>query len=157
LQSTTAEPEPVAPPPEVELESVSEDTTLEPEPDTTYEHVSSASLQAEERLRTAVASLRADAVEQRHKRELAENACRELLSVLRRSGLSEVAIMTQSRVNYINRIAKVMREHGKQLGKYISRDPRGRQLPVSLDVLVDHLSDEQYLLMKRIDLIQKKV
>ena len=86
-----------------------------------------------------------------------EAAPSDPLTILRQSGIAEVAIMTQSRVAYIARIARLMREHSRDLGKFMTRTPQGRQLPHSLMLLIEYLSDEQFLLLRRIDSVKKKL
>jgi hypothetical protein len=130
----------------------------------THWHQLMAGRQSEETLRRSVAGLEAAVAEQKRnfeqekkKHEKSEKTCRELLVILRQSGLTEVATLSQSKVAHLSRIAKAIRDHKKSLGRFIKSDPQGKQLPESLSVIVDYLSDEQFLLQKKLGSVKKKI
>jgi len=109
-----------------------------------------------------------------------ENTYTELLATSRQAGMTEVATnvlhnvgnvlnsvnisatlvadhLLQSKVGNVGRIAALMREHAEDLGEFITRDPKGQQLPVYLGQLADHLADEQALLLREVEFVKKRV
>lgn len=81
----------------------------------------------------------------------------DLVQTLRQSGIHEIAVMAQTRTAYIGRLANLLRDNAKHLKKFLTGTQRGRHLPFSMALLVEHLSDEQFLLLKRIESVQVKV
>jgi hypothetical protein len=65
--------------------------------------------------------------------------------------------LTESAVAQVSRIAKLMREHSRKIGEFMTRDPRGRQLPNSLAQLARRLTDEQSLFVKNLDAARLKI
>jgi hypothetical protein len=65
--------------------------------------------------------------------------------------------LTESAVPEVSRIARLMREHSRRIGEFMTRDPRGRQLPNSLAQLARRLTDEQSLLVKNLDAVRLKI
>jgi C4-dicarboxylate-specific signal transduction histidine kinase len=65
--------------------------------------------------------------------------------------------LKQSRIANISRVAALLREHAADLGEFLSRDPRGRQLPEYLSQLGEHLANEQAALLKEMEQIRRHV
>jgi hypothetical protein len=65
--------------------------------------------------------------------------------------------LTQSRTAHLMRLARLMRDHSRNLANFVTRDPRGRQLPDSLTLLAQQWSDEQVLLVKKVDSLKRKI
>jgi hypothetical protein len=127
--------------------------------ESTYQQQLTASRGAEAELREIAAGLQAELIEQKRRLEREENTYRDLVKILRESGLHELAMLSRSRVGQIARIAKLLCEHAhaRNLGRFITRNAQGRQLPDSLTMLVDYLADEQFLLVKKTDLVRRKL
>jgi hypothetical protein len=51
----------------------------------------------------------------------------------------------------------LIREHEKDLGDFMSQDPRGRKLPVYIAQLAEHLTNEQTTLATELELIKKNI
>jgi hypothetical protein len=81
----------------------------------------------------------------------------DLLNVVD-SSLGHVAHqLTESAIPQVSRIARLLREHSRRIGEFMTRDPRGRQLPNSLAQLARCLADEHALLVKNVDAVKLKV
>jgi hypothetical protein len=65
--------------------------------------------------------------------------------------------LTESATPQVSRIARLLREHSRRIGEFMTRDPRGRQVPNSLAQLARCLADEHALLVKNVDAIKLKV
>jgi signal transduction histidine kinase len=135
---------------------------------------------ANEQLRRMAASLQAEIAERNRLQQKMEKTHQQLMTASRQAGMSEVATgvlhnvgnvlnsvnvsanlvadhLAQSKIVNISRIARMMAEHTADLGGFITRDPRGRQLPEYLGELGQHLEEEQQLLLKEIDFVKQKI
>jgi C4-dicarboxylate-specific signal transduction histidine kinase len=65
--------------------------------------------------------------------------------------------LKQSRMANIARVAAMLQEHAGDLGDFLSRDQRGRQLPEYLRQLGEHLVGEQESLLKEMEQIRRHV
>jgi signal transduction histidine kinase len=117
-----------------------------------------------------------------HKQAEAElkQAHGELLKVSRRAGMADVASgvlhnvgnvlnsvnisaglisdhLKNSKTGSVTRIAALLRDHAADLGEFITRDSKGRQLPVYLGQLGEHLTDEQAVVLKELELLTKNI
>ena len=137
-------------------------------------------IKANEQLEATTADLRLKISEQQRMREQMERTHRELLTVTRKAGMSEVATgvlhnvgnvlnsvnvsaglladhLRQSKVVYLSRVAQLFHEHSADLAGFITRDDKGKQLPAYLIQLARHLENEHVLLIKETDFIRSKV
>lgn len=129
--------------------------------------------QANEELRQTADRLKAekDGTEKTHK---------EMLDVSRKAGMSEVATavlhnvgnvlnsvnisaavvsdhIAEFKIQNIGQVARLMREHADDIGDYLTRDPKGKQLPDYLAKLATHLGNEQTLVLKEIGFVRTKI
>lgn len=102
-----------------------------------------------------------------------EKVHKQLLEASRQAGMAEVATsvlhnvgnvlnsinisaslmedqLKNSRITNVGRVASMMQQHSADLGEFITRDPKGQQLPSYLNQLSEHLSREQTLILKEI-------
>jgi PAS domain S-box-containing protein len=109
-----------------------------------------------------------------------EEVHRELLEVSRQAGMAEVATGVLHNVgnvlNSVNvaaemiaeqirtskgggvaKVAKLLLEHNADLGKFLSDDDRGRQVPVYLKQLGDHLEQERTGMVKELEGLKRNI
>lgn len=60
----------------------------------------------------------------------------------------------QSKIANVARMGVLIREHGANLGEFMTRDPRGKNLPVYIAQLAEHLSMEQTGLLTELGCIK---
>lgn len=60
----------------------------------------------------------------------------------------------QSKIANVVRMGVLIREHGANLGEFMTRDPRGQKLPVYIAQLAEHLSMEQSGLLTELEAIK---
>lgn len=65
--------------------------------------------------------------------------------------------LRKSRTANIARVADLMREHAADLGDFLTRDPKGQQLPAYLTQLAGHLAEEQTFLLGEVDSLKNNV
>ena len=129
--------------------------------------------QANEELRQTAERLRAE-------KERTERNHKEMLEVSRKAGMSEVATavlhnvgnvlnsvnvsaavvsdhLAEFKIQNIAQVARLMREHGNDLGDYLTKDPKGKQIPDYLAKLATHLDSEQTMLLKEIGFVRSKI
>ena len=140
-----------------------------------------ASLQREEaQLKQKTQALQKE-IEERKRMELEnERIHRELLEKSRQAGMAEIATnvlhnignvlnsvnvsaslvvdsVKQSKAANLAKVAAMLREHEHDLGAFITRDAKGRQLPVYLDQLAEQLLADQKGVVHELDLLVKNV
>jgi two-component system NtrC family sensor kinase len=109
-----------------------------------------------------------------------ENAHQKLMDAARRAGMAEIATgvlhnvgnvlnsinvsatlvsdrMRQSKVADLMRAVKLMEQHAPDLGKFITEDPKGKQLPGFLNLLANHLADERADIVNELEQLTSKV
>ncbi len=109
-----------------------------------------------------------------------EEAHREVVSVSRQAGMAEVATtvlhnvgnvlnsvnvsaslvadqLKASKTSNLARVAALMRERAADLGDFMSRDPRGKALPVYLGELAERLSAEHSALSTEVESLKKNI
>jgi hypothetical protein len=59
----------------------------------------------------------------------------------------------QSKIANVVRVGTLIREQGRDLGDFMTHDPRGQKLPVYIAQLAEHLSDEQNNLLAELESI----
>ena len=112
-------------------------------------------------------------------RELQE-AHAQLLETAHRAGMAEIAtsvlhnvgnVLTgvnasasfigeterASRINVMPRIVEMFREHHDDLGDFLTRDEKGKQLPGYVEALTDHLMKERVAILNEIDSLNKNI
>jgi ligand-binding sensor domain-containing protein/signal transduction histidine kinase len=140
-----------------------------------------ASLQHEEaQLKQRTQALEKE-IEERKRMELENKSVhRELLEKSRQAGMAEIATnvlhnignvlnsvnvsaslvvdsVKQSKAASLAKVAAMMREHEHDLGTFITRDAKGRQLPVYLGQLSEQLLADQKAAVHELDLLVKNV
>ncbi|HEY9174087.1 MAG TPA: two-component regulator propeller domain-containing protein, partial [Verrucomicrobiae bacterium] len=120
-------------------------------------------------------------IEERKRMQLeVERVHRELLEASRLAGMAEVAtdvlhnvgnvlnsvnvsvalLAEQTRKSHttvVGKTAALLQEHQADLGDFLTRDPRGRQLPSFLVILAEQLAREQAAALEELDSLQKHV
>src|SRR5258708_381775 len=109
-----------------------------------------------------------------------EEVHRELLEVSRQAGMAEVATgglhnvgnvlnsvnvaaemigeqIRTSKGGGVARVAKLLQEHSGDLGKFLSDDERGRQVPVYLKQLGDHLEQERFEMVNELEGLKRNI
>ena len=109
-----------------------------------------------------------------------EKTHRELLAASRQAGMVEVAAgvlrnvgnmlktanvsantvsdqVKQSKISNVVHVGALIREHVKDLGSFMSRDPRGQKLPEYIAQLADHLANEQTTLSMELENLRKTI
>jgi len=128
---------------------------------------------ANEELRQTAGRLKAE-------KEGTEKTHKEMLDVSRKAGMSEVATavlhnvgnvlnsvnvsaavvsdhIAEFKIQNIGQVARLLREHSNDIGEYLTKDPKGRQLPDYLAKLATHLGNEQTLILKEIGFVRTKI
>jgi septal ring factor EnvC (AmiA/AmiB activator) len=109
-----------------------------------------------------------------------EKTQKELLAASRHSGMVEIAAsvlrnvgnmlkdadvsaslvsdqVKQSKIANIVHVGNLIREHVKDLGEFMARDPRGQKLPVYIAQLAEHLANEQATLSSKLESLRKTI
>jgi signal transduction histidine kinase len=107
-------------------------------------------------------------------------AHKELLEVSRQAGIAEVATgilhnvgnvlnsvnvasscvadsLRKSKAANLSKVVALLREHEKDLGDFFTNDPKGRQVPVYLAQLAEHLAGEQSHALEELAALQKNI
>ncbi len=58
------------------------------------------------------------------------------------------SVVDQSSVILVNRMAELIKAHDQDLGTYLTEDPKGKRIPLSLEKLGTHLLEEQRAILK---------
>jgi len=109
-----------------------------------------------------------------------EKTHKELLTASRQAGMVEIAAgvlhnvgnmlknvdvsanlvsdqVKQSKIANVVRVGTLIREHVKDLGDFMARDPRGQKLPVYIAQLAEHLANEQTILSSELESLRKNI
>jgi phage host-nuclease inhibitor protein Gam len=109
-----------------------------------------------------------------------ERTQKELLAASRQAGMVEIAAsvmrnvgnilknadasaslasdqVKQSKIANIVHVGNLIREHVKDLGNFMARDPRGQKLPVYIADLAEHLANEQTTLSNELESLRKTI
>ena len=109
-----------------------------------------------------------------------EKTHKELLAASRQAGMVEIAAgvlhnvgnmlksadvsanlvsdqVKQSKIANIVHVGALIREHVKDLGDFMARDPRGQKLPVYIAQLAEHLANEQTTLSSELESLRKNI
>ena len=115
--------------------------------------------QAEEELKKAQGEL-AHASRLAGMAEVATSVLHNVSNVLNSVNISISLVsdeLKKRRLENISRVAALMREHAGDIGEFMSRDPRGKQLPDYLNQLAEFLSKEQNDLLKEMAEIRQNI
>ena len=116
----------------------------------------------------------------RERTEELEQSHKRLIEASRQAGMAEVAtsvlhnvgnvlnsinvsatvvseLLSKSKISNVAKVSGLMREHAADLGEFITKDPKGRNLPLFLEQLADHLAREQTQALKEISSLAKNV
>jgi hypothetical protein len=63
----------------------------------------------------------------------------------------------QSKISNVVHVGALIREHVKDLGDFMARDPRGQKLPVYIAQLAEHLANEQTTLSRELESLRKNI
>lgn len=55
------------------------------------------------------------------------------------------------------KLVALLKEHAQDIGDFMSRDPRGKQVPIYLEQLSEHLASEQATVLKELSLLQNNI
>src|SRR5262249_24837939 len=109
-----------------------------------------------------------------------ERVHRQLLDTSRQAGMAEVATnvlhnvgnglnsinvstsvvadtIRNSRITSLERLAAIIREHKRDLATYLTKDPKGKQLPEYISQLAQHLSEQRLALLEEVEATRKHV
>ena len=115
---------------------------------------------------TGIQGMLLDVTERRQTAAKLEETHRKLVAASRQAGMAEVATsvlhnvgnvlnsvnvsttiisdaLKASETDKIARVVALIQEHSENLGEFITRDPRGKQIPVFLAALSQHIAAEQ--------------
>ncbi len=105
---------------------------------------------------------------------------KELLEISRQAGMAEVATgvlhnvgnvlnsvnissavvvdnVRRSKAGNLSKVVALLREHETDLGAFMTRDPKGQQLPGYLAQLAEHLAHEQTIALEELARLQKNI
>src|SRR6185437_1635652 len=60
-------------------------------------------------------------------------------------------------IDNLGRAASMIRDHQKDIGEFLTNDPKGKKLPEYLSGMASHLADERTLLLKEIGFVRSKI
>jgi len=126
------------------------------------------------------AALTREAAERARAEQELDDVHQQLVAAARRAGMAEIATgvlhnvgnvlnsinvsatlatdrLRQSKVNELVRAVKLIDEHPNDLGKFVTEDPKGKQLPRFLGLVASHLVDERSDILKELELLATKV
>jgi len=92
--------------------------------------------------------------------EIAAGVLRNVGNILKNADVSASVVsdqVKQSKITNVVRVGALIREHVKDLGDFMARDPRGQKLPVYIAQLADHLADEQTTLSRELESLRKNI
>jgi myosin heavy subunit len=92
--------------------------------------------------------------------EEAASVLRNLGNILKNANISASQVsdqVKQSKISNVVHIGAMIREHVKDLGDFMARDPRGQKLPVYIADLAEHLANEQTTLSKELESLKKTI
>ena len=120
-------------------------------------------------------------VDERTRAERAlEGTHQELMTASRRAGMAEIATgvlhnvgnvlnsvnvsatlalerLRQSKGNQLNRVADLLEQHADDLGRFMTQDPKGKQVPGFLKLLAGHLEEERGHVLEELEALHSKV
>ena len=92
--------------------------------------------------------------------EIAASVLRNVGNMLKDADVSASLVsdqVKQSKIANIIHVGNLIREHVKDLGEFMARDPRGQKLPVYIADLAEHLANEQATLSSKLESLRKTI
>jgi hypothetical protein len=92
--------------------------------------------------------------------EIAASVMRNVGNILKNADASASLAsdqVKQSKIANIVHVGNLIREHVKDLGNFMARDPRGQKLPVYIADLAEHLANEQTTLSNELESLRKTI
>jgi hypothetical protein len=92
--------------------------------------------------------------------EIAAGVMRNVGGMLKNAAVSASMVsdqVKQSKIANVVHVGALIREHVKDLGDFMARDPRGQKLPVYIAELAEHLAKEQTTLSSELDSLRKNI
>jgi len=92
--------------------------------------------------------------------EVATNVLHNVGNVLNSINVSSALVVDKvrnSKVQSLGKVSALLKEHADDLGSYLWSDPKGKQLPVYLAGLAEHLADERAATLKELESLTKNV
>jgi hypothetical protein len=92
--------------------------------------------------------------------EEAAKVLRNLGNILKNANISASEVsdqVKQSKISNVVHIGAMIREHVRDLGDFLARDPRGQKLPVYIADLAEHLANEQTTLSKELASLKRAI
>ncbi len=92
--------------------------------------------------------------------EIAAGVLRNVGNMLKNTDVSASLVsdqVKQSKIANVVQVGNLIREHVKDLGDLMARDPRGQKLPVYITELAEHLVNEQTTLSTELESLRKNI
>ena len=92
--------------------------------------------------------------------EIAAGVLRNVGNILKNADASASLVsdqVKQSKIANVVHVGNLIREHVKDLGDFMARDPRGQKLPVYIAQLAEHLANEQTTLSSELESLRKNI
>jgi DNA repair exonuclease SbcCD ATPase subunit len=92
--------------------------------------------------------------------EIAAGVLRNVGNILKNANVSASLVsdqVKQSKISNIVHVGALIREHVKDLGDFMARDPRGQKLPEYIAQLGEHLANEQTILSSELESLRKNI
>ena len=92
--------------------------------------------------------------------EIAADVLRKVGNILKNADVSATLVsdqVKQSKIANVVHVGNLIREHVKDLGDFLARDPRGQKLPEYIAQLGDHLANEQTTLSRELESLRKNI
>jgi hypothetical protein len=92
--------------------------------------------------------------------EIAADVLRNVGNILKNADVSATLVsdqVKQSKIANVVHVGNLIREHVKDLGDFLARDPRGQKLPEYIAQLGDHLANEQTTLSRELESLRKNI
>ena len=92
--------------------------------------------------------------------EIAAGVLRNVGNILKNADVSASLVsdqVKQSKIANVVHVGNLIREHVKDLGDFMARDPRGQKLPVYIAELAEHLANEQTTLSSELESLRKNI
>jgi predicted nucleic acid-binding Zn-ribbon protein len=92
--------------------------------------------------------------------EIAAGVLRNVGNILKNADVSASLVsdqVKQSKIANVVHVGNLIREHVKDLGDFMARDPRGQKLPEYIAQLGEHLANEQTILSSELESLRKNI
>ena len=92
--------------------------------------------------------------------EIAAGVLRNVGGMLKNADVSAGVVsdqVKQSKISNVVHVGALIREHVKDLGDFMARDPRGQKLPMYIAQLAEHLAKEQTTLSRELESLRKNI